>query len=336
MGAGEAGPELTPTAGLRFGQPSVPEVDDQKLTAHATSLVQTHVPQARLRHSHGHELSYAVPRDADRAGLTGLFQALEQQQRRLRLTGCGLSDPTLEEVLGPRAPVALSLACCHRPLCRGAGAAWGGGRLPRSHSSPASGRCHQAGFTPSGRRPGLLQGENGAVRSGIARRATAASSRCWGVAFLTGAEGAAGPGPSLPCVAVGSEQSPLPRTEHRAWGAARPTSRVPRNGASARPGAQRASRWHLGSAAGPGDSESCAAAEVTRVSPPWPPCRVVRPRGAMGDRVRGTEPRCHRAVPPRVRWGVSGSTTRYRRPSVFVRHGAASSWGDFGAFPLRL
>ncbi|XP_053782062.1 ATP-binding cassette sub-family A member 13 isoform X8 [Desmodus rotundus] len=79
-------------------QPSVPEVDDLKHTAYATSLVQTYVPQARLRDSSGRELSYAVPEDADRAGLKGLFQALEQNQHRLCLTGCGLSDPSLEEV----------------------------------------------------------------------------------------------------------------------------------------------------------------------------------------------------------------------------------------------
>ncbi|KAF6086242.1 hypothetical protein HJG60_008437 [Phyllostomus discolor] len=79
-------------------QPSVPEADDREHAACATSLVQTYVPRARLRHSRGRELSYAIPPDADRAGLTGLFQALEQHQRRLGLTGCGLSDPTLEEV----------------------------------------------------------------------------------------------------------------------------------------------------------------------------------------------------------------------------------------------
>ncbi|KAM5303130.1 ATP-binding cassette sub-family A member 13 isoform 2-T2 [Glossophaga mutica] len=78
-------------------QPSVQGVDDLKRTARATSLVQTYVPQARLRDSRGCELSYAVPRDAGGAGLKGLFQALEQSQRHLGLTGCGLSDPTLEE-----------------------------------------------------------------------------------------------------------------------------------------------------------------------------------------------------------------------------------------------
>ncbi|XP_045684814.1 ATP-binding cassette sub-family A member 13 [Phyllostomus hastatus] len=79
-------------------QPSVPEADEREHTACATSLVQTYVPRARLRHSRGRELSYAVPPDANHAGLTGLFQALEQHQHRLGLTGCGLSDPTLEEV----------------------------------------------------------------------------------------------------------------------------------------------------------------------------------------------------------------------------------------------
>ncbi|XP_053517395.1 ATP-binding cassette sub-family A member 13 isoform X2 [Artibeus jamaicensis] len=79
-------------------QPSIPEVDDPKHTAQATSLVQSYVPQAHLRDSCGRELSYAIPQDADRASLKGLFQALEQNQRCLHLTGYGLSDPTLEEV----------------------------------------------------------------------------------------------------------------------------------------------------------------------------------------------------------------------------------------------
>lgn len=48
------------------------------------------------------ELSYAVPRDADRARFAGLFRALEQNLCRLRLAGCGVSDTTLEEVPGWR------------------------------------------------------------------------------------------------------------------------------------------------------------------------------------------------------------------------------------------
>ena len=87
-------------------------MDDLKHTAYATSLVQTYVPQARLRDSSGRELSYAVPEDADRASLKGLFQALEQNQRRLCLTGCGLSDPSLEEVPGLKRLLSLVLRHC--------------------------------------------------------------------------------------------------------------------------------------------------------------------------------------------------------------------------------
>nr|XP_031526947.1 ATP-binding cassette sub-family A member 13 [Vicugna pacos] len=79
-------------------QPAVREVDDAKDTACVTSLIQTHIPQASLRGSSGAELSYAIPEEADRAAFEGLFQALDQNLCRLRLTGYGLSDATLEEV----------------------------------------------------------------------------------------------------------------------------------------------------------------------------------------------------------------------------------------------
>ncbi|XP_054427288.1 ATP-binding cassette sub-family A member 13 [Pteronotus mesoamericanus] len=79
-------------------QPGIPEADTAEDTACITSLVQTHIPQASLRDSCGPELSYAIPRDASRAGFKGLFQALEQDQHRLRLAGHGLTDTTLEEV----------------------------------------------------------------------------------------------------------------------------------------------------------------------------------------------------------------------------------------------
>ncbi|KAF6301418.1 ATP binding cassette subfamily A member 13 [Rhinolophus ferrumequinum] len=79
-------------------QTSVPEVDDAKATACATSLIQTYVPRAFLRASSGRELSYIVPKEADRACFKGLFQALEQNLHHLHLTGYGVSDATLEEV----------------------------------------------------------------------------------------------------------------------------------------------------------------------------------------------------------------------------------------------
>lgn len=81
-----------------FGQPSALEVDDAKATAGATALIQTYVPRAFLKASSGRELSYAVPKDADRACFKGLFQALEQNLHRLHMTGYGVSDATLEEV----------------------------------------------------------------------------------------------------------------------------------------------------------------------------------------------------------------------------------------------
>uniref|UniRef100_A0A4W2DCD1 ABC transporter domain-containing protein n=1 Tax=Bos indicus x Bos taurus TaxID=30522 RepID=A0A4W2DCD1_BOBOX len=79
-------------------QPSVPEADDPKDTACATSLIQTYLPQASLQSSSQGELSYVIPEGADRACFRGLFQALDQNLHQLCLTGYGLSDTTLEEV----------------------------------------------------------------------------------------------------------------------------------------------------------------------------------------------------------------------------------------------
>lgn len=62
------------------------------------------MPHAVLRGGGGRELSYALPRAADRTRFAGLFRALERDLRGLRLAGCGVSDSTLEEVRGPRAP----------------------------------------------------------------------------------------------------------------------------------------------------------------------------------------------------------------------------------------
>ncbi|XP_016053791.1 PREDICTED: ATP-binding cassette sub-family A member 13 [Miniopterus natalensis] len=100
------GPPLCLTAAHSQGlslvltkQPSVLEVEDPKDTAHTTALIQAYIPQAFLKDSSGHTLSYAIPRDADRAGFKGLFQALEQHQHRLHLAGFGVSDTTLEQRL---------------------------------------------------------------------------------------------------------------------------------------------------------------------------------------------------------------------------------------------
>ncbi|XP_039703060.1 ATP-binding cassette sub-family A member 13 [Pteropus medius] len=79
-------------------QPSVPGADDAKDTARITSLIQTYVPHAVLKRGSEREMSYAVPREAGRAHVQGLFQALEQNLCRLRLAGCGVSDTSLEEV----------------------------------------------------------------------------------------------------------------------------------------------------------------------------------------------------------------------------------------------
>ncbi|KAM8769928.1 LOW QUALITY PROTEIN: ATP-binding cassette sub-family A member 13 [Rhynchonycteris naso] len=75
-------------------QPSTPEADGLQDAARATSLIQTFIPRAFLGGASGREPSYAIPKDADRAGFKGLFQALEQNQRPLHLTGCRVSDAT--------------------------------------------------------------------------------------------------------------------------------------------------------------------------------------------------------------------------------------------------
>lgn len=72
--------------------------DDPQDLARATALIQSHVPDAFLRDSRRGELVYGLPRDADRARFGALFRALEHNLPRLRLTGFGISDTTLEEV----------------------------------------------------------------------------------------------------------------------------------------------------------------------------------------------------------------------------------------------
>nr|XP_025862483.1 ATP-binding cassette sub-family A member 13-like [Vulpes vulpes] len=96
-------------------QPSVLGADDPQDLARATALIQSHVPHAFLRDSRRGELVYGLPRDADRARFGALFRALEHNLPRLRLTGFGISDTTLEEVFltllqGPKKPSAAERA----------------------------------------------------------------------------------------------------------------------------------------------------------------------------------------------------------------------------------
>ncbi|NXC50112.1 ABCAD protein, partial [Penelope pileata] len=80
-------------------KPSVFEVQDPMHVVRVTSLVQTHVPEAFLKENNGSELTYVIPEQADKTSLKGLFQDLDQSLHHLRLTGYGISDTTLEEVL---------------------------------------------------------------------------------------------------------------------------------------------------------------------------------------------------------------------------------------------
>ncbi|XP_010623196.1 ATP-binding cassette sub-family A member 13 [Fukomys damarensis] len=78
-------------------QPSAPEADP-KHTARLTALIQVCIPRAVLRGSSGHELTYTIPQNTDKACFKGLFQALDQNLQPLHLAGYGVSAPTLEEV----------------------------------------------------------------------------------------------------------------------------------------------------------------------------------------------------------------------------------------------
>ncbi|XP_075413429.1 ATP-binding cassette sub-family A member 13 [Tenrec ecaudatus] len=78
-------------------QPSVLELQDPKSLVRVTSLIQSYVPQAFLKSSSGSELTYALPKDTDKASFTELFQDLDQNLHHLQLTGYGISDTTLEE-----------------------------------------------------------------------------------------------------------------------------------------------------------------------------------------------------------------------------------------------
>lgn len=75
------------------------EIQDPKYTAQITSLVQTHIPEAFLKENSGTEVTYVIPEMADKTSFKSLFQALDQSLHRLHVTGYGISDTTLEEVL---------------------------------------------------------------------------------------------------------------------------------------------------------------------------------------------------------------------------------------------
>ncbi|XP_048642550.1 ATP-binding cassette sub-family A member 13 [Marmota marmota marmota] len=79
-------------------QPSVSEVRDIEDIACVTSLIQLYVPKAFLKHSSESELTFAIPKDTDKACLRELFQTLDQNLEQLHLMGYGISDTTLEEV----------------------------------------------------------------------------------------------------------------------------------------------------------------------------------------------------------------------------------------------
>ncbi|NXN67627.1 ABCAD protein, partial [Himantopus himantopus] len=80
-------------------KPSVLEIQDPKHIFRVTSLVQTHIPEAFLKENSGTELTYVIPERADKTSFKGLFQALDQSLHHLHVTGYGISDTTLEEVL---------------------------------------------------------------------------------------------------------------------------------------------------------------------------------------------------------------------------------------------
>jgi len=75
------------------------EIQDPKHIVRVTSLVQTHIPEAFLKENSGTELTYVIPERAKKTSFKDLFQALDQSLHHLHLTGYGISDTTLEEVL---------------------------------------------------------------------------------------------------------------------------------------------------------------------------------------------------------------------------------------------
>uniref|UniRef100_A0A8D2NJS6 ABC transporter domain-containing protein n=1 Tax=Zonotrichia albicollis TaxID=44394 RepID=A0A8D2NJS6_ZONAL len=87
---------------------------DPKHIVQVTSLVQTHIPEAFLKDNSGTELTYVIPEKADKTSFKGLFQALDQSLQHLHVTGYGISDTTLEEVL------VVFLSCTKFPKVRNA------------------------------------------------------------------------------------------------------------------------------------------------------------------------------------------------------------------------
>ncbi|KFV86259.1 ATP-binding cassette sub-family A member 13, partial [Struthio camelus australis] len=80
-------------------KPSVFEIQDPKHIVQVTSLVQTHIPEAFLKENNGTELTYMIPERVDKTSFKGLFHALDENLHHLHVTGYGISDTTLEEVI---------------------------------------------------------------------------------------------------------------------------------------------------------------------------------------------------------------------------------------------
>uniref|UniRef100_A0A8C0G716 ATP binding cassette subfamily A member 13 n=1 Tax=Chelonoidis abingdonii TaxID=106734 RepID=A0A8C0G716_CHEAB len=80
-------------------KPSAYEIQDSEFISRVTSLVQFYVPEAFLKENSGSELTVVIPAKADKASFKSLFQAMDENLERLHVTGYGISDTTLEEVL---------------------------------------------------------------------------------------------------------------------------------------------------------------------------------------------------------------------------------------------
>uniref|UniRef100_A0A674JFQ8 ABC transporter domain-containing protein n=1 Tax=Terrapene triunguis TaxID=2587831 RepID=A0A674JFQ8_9SAUR len=80
-------------------KPSAFEIQDPEYISRVTSLIQFYVPEAFLKENSGSELTIAIPAKADKSSFKGLFQAMDENLERLHVTGYGISDTTLEEVL---------------------------------------------------------------------------------------------------------------------------------------------------------------------------------------------------------------------------------------------
>uniref|UniRef100_A0A8C4WKG0 ATP binding cassette subfamily A member 13 n=1 Tax=Gopherus evgoodei TaxID=1825980 RepID=A0A8C4WKG0_9SAUR len=80
-------------------KPSAFEIQDPEYVSRVISLVQFYVPEAFLKENNGSELTIVIPVKANKASFKGLFQAMDENLERLHVTGYGISDTTLEEVL---------------------------------------------------------------------------------------------------------------------------------------------------------------------------------------------------------------------------------------------